>query len=68
MPIPKTLTVSVATDAKLRLDFSGTNEVRVLSLGGQRVTGFVSSVTHPDYITGSGVLEIKPRGTVVLFR
>ena len=68
MPIPKTLAVSVAADAKLRLDFSGTNEVSVLSLGGQRVTGFISSATHPDYITGSGVLEIKPRGTVVLFR
>ena len=68
MSIPKTLAVSVATDAKLRLDFSGTSKIGELSLGGRRVTGFVSSATHPDYISGSGALEITPRGMVFIFR
>jgi len=58
----------VAADAQLRLEFTGTNRIDRLTLGGVPVSGIVSAATHPDYITGDGALEILSKGTILLFR
>ena len=66
--LPEKLEVSVAAGAELRLEFTGTNRLERLTLGGRSVTGIISAATHPDYITGDGALEIQPKGTILLFR
>ena len=66
--LPEKLEVSVAAGAELRLEFTGTNRIDRLSLGGVAVSGIVSAATHPEYITGDGALEILPKGTILLFR
>ena len=66
--LPEKLEVSVAAGAELRLEFTGTNRIDRLSLGGRSVSGIVSAATHPDYITGDGAFEILPKGTMLLFR
>ena len=62
------LDIAVAADAQLRLEFTGTNRIDRLSLGGRSVTGIISAQTHPAFITGDGALEIQPKGTILLFR
>ena len=66
--LPEKLEVSVAAGAELRLEFTGTNRIDRLSLGGRSVTGIISAATYPDYITGDGAFEILPKGTMLLFR
>ena len=66
--LPEKLEVSVAAGAELRLEFTGTNRIDRLTLGGRSVNGIISAATHPGYITGDGALEIQPKGTMILFR
>ena len=66
--LPEKLNVSVAAGAELRLEFTGTNRIDRLTLGGVPVSGIVSAATHPDYITGDGAFEIFPNGTIMIFR
>ena len=66
--LPEKLDIAVAADAQLRLEFTGTNRIDRLSLGGRSVTGIISAQTHPAFITGDGALEIQPKGTILLFR
>jgi len=66
--LPEKLEVSVAADAQLRLEFTGTNRIDRLTLGGVPVSGIVSAQTHPTFITGDGAFEILPKGTVLFFR
>ena len=66
--LPEKLDIAVAADAQLRLEFTGTNRINRLTLGGVPVSGIVSAQTHPAYITGDGAFEILPKGTMLLFR
>ena len=66
--LPEKLEVSVAAGAELRLEFTGTNRIDRLSLGGVAVSGIVSAATHPEYITGDGAFEILPKSTILLIR
>ena len=52
--------LSVLAGARLALEIPGTNVVRSLSLGGVRVTGRASAATHPAYLSGQGVIEVRP--------
>lgn len=62
------LAVELRDTAKLRLDFTGTNEIARLRLGGVSVSGYVDA-THPSgLVRGTGCLFIRPRGTVFLLR
>ena len=58
--LPDGVEVTVAAGARLALEIPGTNVVRSLSLGGVRVTGRASAATHPAYISGQGVIEVRP--------
>ena len=58
--LPKDASVTVAAGAHLALDVPGTNSIASLTLDGQRVSGLVSSSTHPAFISGVGVLDVKP--------
>ena len=66
--MPENLTVRVAAGAKLRLDFGGTLPVAGLRLGSRAVAGTVSAATHPEFISGPGALEVKPRGFYLYIR
>ena len=59
-PLPDGVEVTVAAGARLALEIPGTNVVRSLTLGGVRVTGRASAATHPAYLTGQGVIEVRP--------
>ena len=52
--------VTIAAGASLALDVPGKYAVESLTLGGRRVEGLVSASTHPKYISGVGVLDVKP--------
>lgn len=66
--MPQTMELDVAADAHVVLDFRGVQKIGDLKLGGRGVDGLVSSATHPEFFSGSGVLEIKPKATVILMR
>ena len=57
---PKNAHVTIAEGARLALDVSGQYAVDSLTLGGRRVEGLVSASTHPKYLSGVGVLDVKP--------
>ena len=60
--------VKVSSGARLELDFTGTNTVRQLKLGGRSVIGVVSAKTHPEFISGMGSLEAteQPGGVIII--
>ena len=66
--VPEKMRVSVASGARLLLDYPGTIKLRRLLLGGVRKEGVVSAATDPDYIGGIGKLEVVPSGIMVSFR
>lgn len=62
------LALDLRDTAKLRLDFTGTNEIDRLRLGGVSVSGYVDA-THPSgLVCGTGCLYVRPKGTVLLLR
>ena len=62
------MVVNVAQGAKLDLDYIGTSKVHTVRLGNHRRTGIISAETYPDFVTGSGALEVTPIGTMMIFR
>ena len=66
--IPEDMKISVAAGAKLDADFTGVRTLAEMRLGGRRVSGTISSETHPEYISGAGMFYVQPKGTCVLFR
>ena len=66
--VPAGLSVDVANDSILNLNFPGTLKLRRLHLGGASVSGFVDATTHPKFITGMGSLNVPPAGTVLILR
>ena len=66
--LPSDAVIRVAARSQLQLDFVGTNKVEEVRLGGRRVSGFVSSKTHPEFLSGPGVLYVARKGMVMIIR
>ena len=66
--VPKKMGITVASGARLVLDYPGTIKVRRLKLGGVSKVGIVNAATDPDYIGGIGSIEVVPSGITVNFR
>ena len=66
--VPKKMCLSVASGARMVLDYPGTVKVRRLMLGGVRKEGVVNAATDPDYIGGIGSLMVVPSGATINFR
>lgn len=66
--LPAELSVEVVSGATLDLDFPGTVKLRRLRLGSSLVGGIVSAATHPEYISGTGSLQVPPPETVIIMR
>lgn len=60
--------ISVASGARLELEFSGSQKLHSLRLGGHYVSGTISAETHPAYISGPGSFEVSPRETMIIMR
>ena len=61
--------VKVADGSRLELDFTGTNTVKRLRLGGRSVVGVVNAKTHPKFISGLGSLKaLEQPGLCILVR
>ena len=68
---PKDLELIVAKDAKLALDFAGTNVVSRLRIAGKNYRGIVSLATHPELLgtlSGCGTLLVEPKGLILIVR
>ena len=65
---PEKMRIEVAKGAILALDFPGTLRTGPLKLGGEHVTGLVTSDTHPEYICGMGTIDARPLGCVLSIR
>jgi hypothetical protein len=66
--IPETLALDLADGARLRLDYAGTNRIDRLRLNGVSVAGYIDA-SHPSgLVSGIGCLEVRPKGTVIIFR
>jgi autotransporter-associated beta strand protein len=63
--LPKTADVSVASGAKLDLDFSGTLTVKSVTLGNREKSRIISAETCPEYVTGTGALYTPAKGTII---
>ena len=66
--MPRDLELSLAKGSNIQLQYYGTNEISRLRLGGRSVCGVISAETHPDYVSGTGSLYVKPHGFGVLIR
>ena len=60
--------MSVAEGARLEVGFEGTNTVRELKLGGVEIKGVVDVADYPEYLSGQGVFNVVPWGTVISVR
>ena len=66
--VPPEVKIDVAEGARLDLDYDGTVQVRGLSVAGRGQVGVVDATTCPGYVTGRGKLDVRPNGTILLFR
>ena len=69
--LPENLTVDVGADAQLRLDFTGTNVIRKLRIGGRVYSGVVSAQTRPElakHLSGPGALYVERKGALIIYR
>jgi hypothetical protein len=66
--LPRRLAVTVASGARLQLDFPGTQTVDRVRFAGAGVTGLVNQETCPQFVSGPGALYAHPKGTVLLAR
>ncbi len=62
------LEISVAQGAHVVLDFRGVQKVESLRLGGHYVSGLVGAGTFPEYVSGSGVLDVPTRATLIVMK
>lgn len=60
-PFARETKLYVDAGAKVRLDFAGTSVVQRVVLGGVKLEGVVSEETHPEFISGKGVLVSDPQ-------
>lgn len=67
-PFGRETCIDVAEGARLETDFSGTNVIRRMKLGGVAVGGVVDVSDHPEYLSGTGVFRIVPHGSMMVFR
>ncbi len=52
-------TVTIATGAKMDLDFVGTDDITSLTLGGNSmIAGTYNATSHPNFFTGTGSLNV----------
>lgn len=69
--VPANTKITVASGAKLKLDFDGSLDVGTVTLGGTKVYGGeVSAASHPDFIEGTGKLGVTTsnKGMLLLIR
>ncbi len=66
--LPASLEMSVAEGAHVVLDFRGVQKVESLRLGGHYVSGLVGAGTFPEYVSGSGVLDVPTRATLIVMK
>ena len=66
--LPYDLTIRVEKGALLRLDYTGTNQVGKVRLGGRSARGVISAETHPSFVSGPGALFVERRGCCVIVR
>ena len=67
-PLRADLAIRVAKGAQLALDAPVTNAVSEVRLGGRRRSGLITAERFPEFVTGSGALEVPRRGAVVILR
>ena len=66
--LPEKLELDLTDGTRLRLDYVGTNRIDRLRLNGVSVSGFIDA-SHPSgLVSGLGCLEVRPKGTVLMFR
>ena len=65
--VPASASIEVAEGAKLRLDFPGTLKLDGLKYNGRSYSGTLTAENCP-FILGPGSLDVKPKGTVLIFR
>jgi len=66
--LPEKLALDLTDGTRLRLDYVGTNRIDRLRLNGVSVAGFIDA-SHPSgLVSGIGCLEVRPKGTVLMFR
>jgi hypothetical protein len=63
--IAKSTEIDVAEGAFLDLDYGGTVRLENVRYGGRSVSGLISAVTQPLFVTGSGALYASPKGTMI---
>ena len=63
--ISRSTSLAVENGAKLRLDFTGTLQLRQLKLGGHSVSGIVDASRFPEFLSGPGALFSRPLMVIV---
>ncbi len=63
--LPEETVIEVAADAKLNLNFIGTNKIDTVRYEGKTISGHISNATHPEFVDGAGVLYTSAKGTLL---
>ena len=67
-PLAAKSELTVASGAKLALNYVGTQTVERVSFGGRSYVGELTAAVAPDFLEGAGTLFSLPKGTMVIFR
>jgi hypothetical protein len=65
--IQESTSIEIASGAKLRLDFPGNLKLDAVKYAGRSYSGVLTAENCP-FILGPGSLDVKPKGTVLIFR
>lgn len=66
--LPEDLKIDLAKGATLLLDYTGKATCGAVRYNGTNYYGRISAATHPEFVTGLGELEAKPKGMSILVR
>lgn len=64
--LPEHLKIELAKGATLLLDYTGKATCGAVRYNGTNYYGRISAATHPEFVTGLGELEAKPKGLLIL--
>lgn len=66
--IARSTEIEIAEGAMLDLDYGGSVCLETLRYGGRSVTGVISAMTQPLFVTGNGAVYASPKGTLILLK
>lgn len=60
--------LNISTNARLHVEFDGTNSLKRLTVGGKRLRGVIDVKDYPEYFSGRGAFKVDPVGMTLILQ